>query len=129
MTEEKNGDTPEVNKGGRPRIWTSPEVLEKLVDNYFDTEKHPTLAGLACALDISRHTLYNYEDRDEFLHIIKKARERVERLYEELLVYGGSPTGVIFALKNMSWADSAKTDITSKGDKISVGVVSYEPKE
>lgn len=106
------------NKGGRPLIWTDPAVLQKLVDNYFESEKQVTLAGLAEALDISRKTLYNYEKKDEFLHIIKKAREKVEKRYEDYLIYSGTPTGVIFALKNMGWADKVEQDITSGGEKI-----------
>ena len=108
-------ETPEQNKGGRPPIWTDPEVLQKLVDTYFDNTSKPTLAGLACALDICRKTLYNYEEKDKFLHIVKKARERVERHYEDLLIYSERPTGVIFALKNMGWADKRETDFTTKG--------------
>lgn len=108
----------EKNKGGRPPIWTSPLVLQKLVDEFFKREKRITLAGLAVALDISRSTLYEYEKKDKFSYIIKKARERVEELYEEKLVHDGSPTGVIFALKNMGWSDNRKVDHTTQGEKI-----------
>lgn len=112
MAKPKNGKSNAPKRPeGRPAIWTSPEVLEKLVDQYFEHEKQPTLAGLAVALDISRSTLYNYGAKDEFLDIIKKARERVERIYEGILIYGDKPTGVIFALKNMSWKD--RTDVTT----------------
>ena len=106
------------NKGGRPPIWTDPKVLQKLVDNYFETEKKVTLAGLAEALDISRSTLYEYDQKDEFSDIIKKAREKVEKRYEDYLIYSGTPTGVIFALKNMGWADKKEVDHTSGGEKI-----------
>jgi hypothetical protein len=115
MTDPTNLQEETKKKEGRPPIWTSPEVLKKLVDNYFENEKKPTLAGLALALDISRSTLYNYGEKDEFLDIIKKARERVEKHYEDLLIYNGTPTGVIFALKNMGWADRLETDLTTKG--------------
>lgn len=99
---------------GRPATWTDPKVLEKLIEQYFQHEKQPTLSGLACALDISRATLYNYADKDEFLDTIKKARQRIEEIYENLLIHGDRPTGVIFALKNMGWRD--RSDITS-GDQ------------
>lgn len=123
---KKKKKAKEVRPVGRPLTWTSPDVLKKLVDNYFESEKQPTLAGLAVALDISRSTLYNYEGKDEFLDIVKKARERVERVYENILVYGGQPTGVIFALKNMGWADRQDIDHKSGGEKINIGVVSYD---
>lgn len=106
------------NKEGRPPLWTDPKVLQKLVDNYFETEKNVTLSGLAEALDISRSSLYNYGEKDGFLDIIKKARRKVEKRYEEHLIYSNQPTGVIFALKNMGWSDKIETDLTSGGEKI-----------
>ena len=105
-------------KEGRPLLWTDPQVLEKLIDNYFDTEKEVTLSGLAQALGISRKTLYNYEEKDEFLYMIKKAREKVETCYEKKIIYGSQPTGTIFALKNMGWADKLETDVTTKGKEL-----------
>ncbi len=121
-TKPKEGKDEEKPKEGRPPVWTSPEVIQKLINNYFENEKHPTLAGLAYNLDISRATLYNYEHKDEFLDIIKKARDRVLQHYENLLLYSDRPTGVIFALKNMGWADriESNTDITSGGKPIPI---------
>ena len=106
--------------GGRPPLWTDPEVLQKLVDNYFENQEKVTLAGLAEALGIARSTLYDYDKKDEFSYIIKKARQKVEKRYEDYLIYSGTPTGVIFALKNMGWADNAKTDFTSGGKPIPI---------
>jgi len=113
--EKKNGKAPKKNKVGRPPIWKDPIELKQLVFDYFNEEKKPTLAGLACFLGISRSTLYNYENKDKFLDIIKKARQKVESIYEERLIYSSSPTGVIFALKNMGWTDKWEGDITTKG--------------
>lgn len=111
---KKNG-----NITGRPSLWVNPEVLQKLVDSYFETEKQPTLSGLAISLGISRSTLYNYKQKDDFLDIIKKARAKVENAYEKLLIYApSSPTGVIFALKNMGWADSQKIDHSTLGKEL-----------
>ena len=95
---------------GRPLIFETPEQLERAVDHYFANEPKPTLAGLAVHLGIGRRTLYEYDDRDEFSHIIKEARERVEAIYEERLIYSDKPTGVIFALKNMDWRDKSELD-------------------
>lgn len=106
------------NKGGRPSLWVNPEVLAKLVDEYFENETQPTLAGLAYSLGISRSTLYNYENKDEFLDIIKKARRKVEKEYEKHLVYTDRPTGVIFALKNMGWADRSVNEEKHSGTVI-----------
>lgn len=99
------------NPVGRPLTWTDVEVVEKIIDQYFKNQNKPTMSGLAEALDISRATLYNYAERDEFLDTIRKARRRIELIYEELLIYGNAPTGVIFALKNGGWKD--RTDLTT----------------
>lgn len=123
MTKNK---IPPKNKGGRPPIWTSVPVLQKLIDNYFKSEKKPTLAGLACSLDIDRSTLYAYEKKDKFSHTLKDARRRIIEIYEELLIYHSHPVGVIFALKNTGWRDRQDIDHTTKGEKLKVGVVSYE---
>jgi hypothetical protein len=105
--------------GGRPKLWDSPEILEKLVDEYFDSTNRPTLSGLAVFLNCDRHTIYNYKERDEFFHIIKKATSLVESIYEERAIYENNPTGVIFALKNMGWSDKVenKTDMKVSGIK------------
>lgn len=101
------------NKGGRPSTWTDPKVVEKLIDEYFKHAKKPTLSGLAVTLDISRSTLYEYEKKDQFSDIIKKARNRIIEIYEELLIHRDqNPTGVIFALKNMGWSDKQETELT-----------------
>lgn len=93
----------------RPRLYNSPEDLQKIVDEFFDTETKPTLAGLAVHLGMSRASLYNYKEKDEFLDIIKKATDKVEAIYEKRLVWDNS-TGVIFPLKNMGWKDKTEVD-------------------
>jgi len=103
---------------GRPLIFETPDDLKIKVDEYFENETKWTLAGLAYHLGIDRHTLYNYKEREDFFHIIKAATDRVAARYEERLVYENSPTGVIFALKNMGWSDKSEMDVTSKGEQI-----------
>ena len=97
--------------GGRPMIWKDPIELSNLIADYFDQTKRPTLSGLAVFLEVDRHTLYNYKERDEFFHIIKRATAKVESIYEERAIYENNPTGVIFALKNMGWSDNKKIDL------------------
>jgi DNA-binding XRE family transcriptional regulator len=116
----------EKNKGGRPPIWEDPIELKELVFDYFNENNEPTLAGLAEAIGIARSTLYEYEKKDRFSDIIKKARRKVEAIYEHRLVYGKQPTGVIFSLKNMGWTDKTETDVTSKGKRLKVGVINYD---
>jgi hypothetical protein len=107
---------------GRPMIWKSPEELQKLVDDYFQSTERWTLSGLAVHIGICRKTLYNYESKDDFLHIIKKARDKVESIYEERAIYENNPTGVIFALKNMGWSDKLSTDHTTKGESLNFDI-------
>lgn len=104
--------TPEDEKGpGRPLSYETAELLQQAVDKYFEDNKRATLAGLALALGIDRQTLYNYEKRQEYFDIIKKARSKVEAIYEERLVWDNC-TGVIFPLKNMGWKD--KTEVETR---------------
>ena len=114
---------------GRPLIFETPEELQEAVDTYFQENDRVTLAGLAVHLGIGRRTLYEYDDREQFSHIIKRAREKVEAVYEERLIYENSATGVIFALKNMDWTDKTQTDITTQGEKITGSpIIAHNPK-
>lgn len=104
---------------GRPLKWTTPEALQKDIDAYFnDTPKDEwTITGLALALDTSRQTLLDYQEKDEFADTVKKAKMKVENGYEiDLKKHGRS--GTIFALKNFDWRDKQETDITTQGDKV-----------
>lgn len=105
---------------GRPLLFETPEELQSSIMDYIQNEKKPTLAGLAYFLGIDRHTLYNYKERPEYFHIIKKATDYVEYKYEERLIYDSNPTGVIFALKNMGWRDKQEIDqkTTVKDERI-----------
>lgn len=77
-----------------------------------------TITGLALALDTSRETLLNYEERDEFFDTIKKAKDRCEH-YNEQMLFSTTPTGTIFNLKNnYGWKDKTETDVTSNGEQM-----------
>jgi hypothetical protein len=95
---------------GRPRIIESPEEFEALAKAYFSdkyTNNQPiTISGLALAVGLSsRESLDEYGRRPEFSDVVKQAKLRVTQAYEERL-WGTSPTGAIFALKNIaSWRD------------------------
>ena len=110
---------------GRPLKFKTEQELEKAIDEYFEIEDKPTLAGLAVHLGVGRRTLYEYDDRERFSHIIKRARETVEAKYERRLIYENNPTGVIFALKNMSWKDKTEQEHSGelKVSKIEVELV------
>lgn len=126
----------EKNKGGRPLKFKTPKIMQERIDWYFEaikinkqenpdlsnldkdfvkflkdiTDTNPTVTGLALALDTDRTTLINYENRDEFFDTVKKAKLRVENALEQRL-YGASPVGTIFNLKNnFSWEDTQTHD-------------------
>jgi hypothetical protein len=105
-----------AHAGGRPMKFKTANELQKSVDEYFEKESHITLAGLAVHLGIARSTLYEYNEKDKFSDILKKAREKVEAHYEELMIYRlQNQTGPIFALKNMGWKDKTETEYSGEG--------------
>lgn len=72
----------------------------------------PTITGLALFLGFeSRQSFYDYEEKPEFSYTVKRARMAIESQYEKNL-HGTSPTGSIFALKNMGWRDKVETGFT-----------------
>lgn len=105
--------------GGRPLKFKTVEELQSKINTYFgQTPKEEwTITGLALALDTYRQTLINYEERDEYLDTIKKAKQMVEHSYEIDLKKSGR-TGTIFALKNFDWKDKNETDLTTKGEAL-----------
>lgn len=110
----------EQGKPGRPPQFETPEEIEQAIEEYFDScvpqydeagnilkLNYPTITGLALALGFeSRQSFYDYEKRERFSYVIKKARLRVESHYEEGLNIKTRATGSIFALKNMGWRDN-----------------------
>jgi hypothetical protein len=76
-----------------------------------------TITGLAVALDTSRETLLNYEDRKEFFDTIKRAKEKIHNFTEEKL-FGNNATGVIFNLKNnYDWKDKSALELSDPNGK------------
>lgn len=129
-------DTTAKRSVGRPLLFESPEALQEAVDAYFKkcdsrkvnvitkdggvvkvTKQQPyTISGLALALNTSRETLMNYEDRPEFFDTIKAAKDKCLAWVEDQLFEGtGAPAGVIFNLKNnYGWVD--KTEYEGKSE-------------
>ena len=107
---------------GRPLKYESVEAMQKDIDKYFEecdeNEKPYTVSGLAYALNTTRRTLLDYEERDEYSHTIKKAKAKIERFNEELLYSKDvSTTGVIFNLKNnYNWKDKQEIEADVKSD-------------
>jgi len=138
-------DEKKRNKGGRPLKFKSAKELQQKIDEYFEScfeevwtqdedgkwlpvldrngnvikrQIRPfTITGLALALETTRETLLDYEDRDEFSYTIKAAKQRIENFTEEQLFTNRNTTGVIFNLKNnYGWTDKSEVD-TNIGNK------------
>lgn len=108
-----------MSKVGRPKIFNNVKEVEEKINAYFnyceEKEKPYTMSGLAYYLGISRQTLVNYSNQDQFFDTIKKARDRVQmQLEENALSNKANPTFTIFNLKNnFDWKDSneVKTNV------------------
>jgi hypothetical protein len=107
------------NNGGRPRIYKTPEDLERKCIEYFDfciTDKQIiTITGLCLFLGIHRDTLNGWrKEKNEFSDIINRAMQSVEIAYETKLdtfTFGGA----IFALKNINkeyWKDKTEQEVS-----------------
>ena len=113
--------------GGRPLKYKTVAELQQAIDAYFKDMKtvlytnaegvpiyEPlTITGLALALDTTRQTLMEYQERDAFVDTIKKAKTRIEN-YAEKRIFGNAPTGAIFALKNYGWKDKVENELYGK---------------
>ena len=106
-------------KVGRPLLFNNCMDLDAACEVYFEeceeNETPLTITGLALALNTTRRTLLDYEERGEFIHTIKKHKSRVEN-FAELKLYSHHSTGAIFALKNFGWKD--KTEREHTGDLV-----------
>lgn len=102
---------------GQPLKFQSVEELQKKIDAYFaschneegEIVEPYTITGLALALDTTRKTLIEYENRPEYVNAIKRAKTKVENFAEKNL-YSKHSTGAIFALKNFDWSDTTKVE-------------------
>ena len=108
-------DPPVHRRPGRPLKIESPQEFERLAAEYV-TECHkaqqPALfTGLALYLGFTdRHALIEYGERPAFAHVVKRARALIEAEYEQKLERD-RPTGAIFALKQVGWADTQRLDV------------------
>jgi len=74
----------------------------------------PTFTGLALYLGFdSRDAFTEYEHKGEFASTIKRGRLRIEVEYEKRL-HQQSPSGAIFALKNMGWNERENSPLNNE---------------
>ena len=105
----------ELRKVGRPLKIETPEQMEKILNEYFETteENKITITGLCLALDLDKSTFYDYEKRKGYEDIVRRARMIVENSYEMSLRESGR-TGDIFALKNFGWVDKQEQEVNQQ---------------
>lgn len=107
---------------GRPPKFDTPEIMQKAVDEYFETDAYidmgdvkmfaPTVEGLAYSLGLSRQGLLEYSEKSEFSDTVKRAKQRIAIALEQRL-YGQSVTGAIFNLKNnFGWKDKSEQEVS-----------------
>lgn len=92
----------------------------------FETKKEtirkaepPTVTGLTLFIGFeSKSTLYDYSNKVEFSHSIKKALTRIEQYHEIATSYGDKCVGNIFILKNFGWKDNQGIDHTTNGKEL-----------
>lgn len=75
-----------------------------------------TITGLAVALNTSRRTLLDYEEKPEYSHAIKKAKDICENFAEEGMFKGTIPAipGIFNLKNNYGWRD--KTEVEHSGE-------------
>lgn len=100
---------------GRPPKYDTPEQMQDAIDAYFalcDDDNPPLVSGLAYHLGMSTEALRNYQEKDEFLATVKRAKQRVEIALEKRL-NASAPVGAIFSLKNnFGWKDKTEQELS-----------------
>lgn len=117
------------NNGGRPRHYQTAEEYIATGKEYFtwikgekgteigadgkmkewDREPEPaTITGLVLYMGFeSRSSFADYAKHEEFSYAVKALRTWIEHEYEKKLS-GNNVAGIIFALKNLGWADNTQ---------------------
>lgn len=124
---------------GRPPFYNTVDEMQKIIDEYFDSRKAPlidkkglplldkdnmpimvdtkpcTVTGLALALGFtSRQALLNYQDKEEFVDAITRAKFRCQEYAETRLYDKDGANGAKFSLQNnFSWVDKQEVAATN----------------
>ncbi len=115
----------------RPLKYKTPKELKKAITKYFnncDNNKKPyTISGLGLSLGfLTREAILGYNSKEEFGSIVKEAKFRILRSYEEELMQRKSGSaGLIFILKNnFNWKD--RQEFTgSDGTPITINLMKF----
>lgn len=108
-----------ADKRGRPLKFKSAAELEGKIEEYFAecvrTGEPLTVTGLALALDTTRETLMDYQEKNGYSDAVKRAKLRIENAYEKRLIARGNG-GDIFALKQFGWKDRMEQAVELSGN-------------
>lgn len=102
---------------GRPRAYKTPEEMWKVAEEYFtgclEHDEPITVTGTCLALGFSnRHTLIEYNKRDEYTHTVKRIKTVCESYAEKrAFSRSGNAAGPIFCLKNFGWTDTQTVNL------------------
>lgn len=104
------------NEGGRPRLYTDPELFAAKVDEYLATATVPSIVGISLHLGFcDKFSFSHYANYGiEFSKTVEKARMRIEQdRIERLNDKGKFSPGTIFDLKNnYGWVDKQEIAMT-----------------
>ena len=114
-----------ISKNGRPPHFELPEELEDKCADYLihciAKEEKPTITGMTLFVGFcSRASWDDYDKREGFSYIVKRAKMTIENSYE---VSGG--TFDIFALKNMGWKDKSEIDLNTLDKPAAKNFIDY----
>lgn len=132
----------EEKKAGRPPMYNTAEEMQEIIDSYFEeckgdflrdddgkicrdkygvpiiiNQKPPTITGLALALGFtSRQALLNYQEKEEFVDTVTRAKSRVECYAEERLFDKEGTNGAKFSLANNfnGWKERQDINVSGK---------------
>jgi hypothetical protein len=125
-----NTDQPtQKHAGGAPPRYKTVEEMQTAIDRYFNETQSPvvtkagvewipgpfTTTGLALALGFtSRQALINYEDKEEFVDAVTRAKLRVEAYNEGRLYDRDGVQGAKFSLSNnfAGWSERSEVNIS-----------------
>jgi len=120
---------------GKPPKYNNVEELDSAIESYFflcdsrtrkqmsvngegeivemevsDPEEY-TITGLALHLGFcDKRSLYDYEEKEQYSHSIKRAKTRIENQIEKEVRSVRNAAGQIFLLKNFGWKDRSEIE-------------------
>lgn len=99
-------------------------IMDYLLEDCQELGRIPTITGLALALNTTRLTLLNYQNKynnndtqKQIGQLITQAKQIIQNDWETALISKGNTAGIIFNLKNnYGWVDKTEIDQTTKLD-------------